>query len=266
MAQAIRSARKRRQDIRGALLISVVVLIVLGMSGLYVMWAISRPSIDPKTFCSTEGPNAVTVVLIDRTDALNAVQRQSLSNHLDTIVAELPRGGGIQLFTVRPFGELLKPASALMCSPGRGTSASRWLENPRLVERRWQERFQTPLQRAINDALTTQDAERSPLFEAIQSIAVTALSNTQQARHLVIVSDMLQNTDDLSQYNAIATFDTFRLTPYYRRIRADLAGVDVQVFYIRREGFHQGRAHIEFWQDYFADTGARLIRVASIDG
>jgi hypothetical protein len=227
-----------------------------------------RPEPNRTSFCLPDGPDHMMVVLIDRTDAINPVQRQSLQNHLDALVEQLPRYAGLEVFGVYAFGDLLQPIAALVCNPGRAKDASQWTENPTLIERRWSRGFIAPTKAAIGKALHSEDAQVSPLFEAIQSIAVTAFQPARAARtkRLIIVSDMLHNTTQLSQYGSSVSFDEFRRTPYYRKVRAELNGIEVQIFYLRRDTPAQGRQHIEFWQDYFNDMGARLTRVVSIEG
>jgi hypothetical protein len=83
-----------------------------------------------------------------------------------------------------------------------------------------------------------------------------------------VVSDMLEHGPEYSQYRGPLDFEALRSAPYYRRVRTDLQDVEVEIFYIRRNGAEgiQGARHVEFWQDFFIDQGATLIRVVSIQG
>jgi len=267
MSHPARRARRTTKNAVGWALLSVALVVLAGAVYLAITLA-GRPQPDPKSFCLPNGPEHLMVVLIDRTDAINPVQRQSLQNHLDGLVAALPRYGGVEVFAVRPFGDLLQPIAPLVCNPGRGQDANQWTENPRLIERHWAQGFVAPTKAAIEEALHAEDAQVSPLFEAIQSIAVTAFQAARTARkkQLILVSDMLHNTAEFSQYGSPVAFDEFRRMPYYRKVRADLTGIDVQILYLRRDTPTQGRRHIEFWQDYFNDMGAQVTRVTSIEG
>ena len=60
----------------------------------------------------------------------------------------------------------------------------------------------------------------------------------------------------------------YKSEPLYERVRANLKGVTAEIWYLRRDAGAavQGRAHIAFWSDYFADQGASLDRVVQIEG
>ena len=91
--------------------------------------------------------------------------------------------------------------------------------------------------------LTTPASDESPIFESIQSIAVRAfgaLPESNKDRRLVIASDMLQNTPEYSQYHGIGSFEEFKRSQYYRRVRADLRGVEVELYYFAEESASPG--------------------------
>jgi hypothetical protein len=79
---------------------------------------------------------------------------------------------------------------------------------------------------------------------------------------------MLQHTPEHSHYNAMTSFQAFRLSPHYRRVRTDLRGIEVEIMYVRRETKPsvQGQKHIEFWQQYITDMGGILTHVVSLEG
>ncbi len=108
-------------------------------------------------------------------------------------------------------------------------------------------------------------------MESIQSVALTAFTG-RKLKHLkkrfVIISDMLHNTSEFSHYTGELDFDKIHRSPYYLKVRANLEGIDVIIFYVRRETPRkiQGRRHIEFWQQYFLDQSAVVKRVLRIEG
>src|SRR5207245_422909 len=87
-------------------------------------------------------------------------------------------------------------------------------------------------------------------------------------KHLVIVSDLLQNVPGkLNMYRSLPSFDDFRSTTYYKQIRTDLKDVHVFAVYINRPLVPgQGRQHIEFWERYFFDQRAVLDSVVQLFG
>src|SRR3546814_13411971 len=110
----------------------------------------------------------------------------------------------------------------------------------------------------------------SPIMESIQSIAVSAFQGFggDGAKRLIIASDMLQHGADYSQYGGKLDFAQFRQSAQYRKLRADLRGIEVEVFYLRRETRKsaQGAAHVQFWRDYLEDLGGRLTHVVALEG
>jgi len=244
--------------------------IVGGAVGLRYWVQQSRAGIDPKTKCFEKGTKALTAVLIDQSDPLSLIQREDVRNRLLAIRNELAMGERLEIFTVgRPQDELLRPVWA-GCNPESGEGKDGWTENPRRIEEWRQKHFIEPSDSAIADALEPRTSGDSPIMEAIQSVAISSFQPLKNGAHkrLVIVSDMLQHTESLSQYRIRDSLDAFRKRPAYQKVATGLGGVSVVILYIRREQAAgiQGRAHMEFWQEFFSQLGARVDRVVSIAG
>ena len=220
--------------------------------------------------CPVSGISGLTVLLVDTTDPLTAVQEADLRNHLEQVKDMLPKHSALDVYTVSQLNDgLLKPLGARVCNPGDGRDVSVLTSNPRLIKEKWDQRFSQPLEALFTKMLATPSADESPIFESIQSIAVTAfgsLPDSTTTRKLIVVSDMLQNVPEYSQYKQLGNFEDLRRTQYYRRISADLRGVEVELYYLRRENGLQGTKHIEFWQQYFKDAGATLVHVVALQG
>jgi hypothetical protein len=247
-----------------------LLLVLVGTYVYFSSWG--SPPLDVATLCPKKGPQALTVILVDRTDPLTAVQQQALRQRLHGIKDDMARYEGLTVYSVGPVDhELLRPEIPRLCNPGRGTDIHPAIGNPRLVERTWQERFSAPLDRLFDELLKPHKARTSPIMESIQSVAVTAFQGRQISkisRRLVIVSDMLQHSTEYSQYDAIRSFETFRQSPYYHQVRTDLRGIEVEILYVRRTTRHrvQGKGHIEFWQHYIRDMGGVLTHVVALEG
>jgi hypothetical protein len=79
-----RRANRRGDDIRkGAPLIVIAALLLAGLIGAYGFVASNRVDLDAETGCPTSGPSAITAILFDRTDPINAKQKLYLENKLD---------------------------------------------------------------------------------------------------------------------------------------------------------------------------------------
>jgi hypothetical protein len=273
MANSIRRRRQRAKNQTGLWLIIGVLGVLAALLTTYIVIKQRHVKLNKETLCPTDGPRELTVILIDRTDPLTTVQQADLRKRLDNLKNQTARYGGIALYTVAPIGnKLLQPEGQLICNPGRGKDIDPKIGNPKLVEQKWHERFSAPLDQLFDKQAQPGQAAVSPLMESIQSVAIANLQRfhgREFPRRLVIVSDMLQYMPSkLSQYKEIIPFQMFRESSYYRQVRTDLSGVEVEIVYVRRDTQRhvQGKAHIVFWQKYIADMGGILTRVISLQG
>lgn len=269
--KSARASRKRRDDLLGLVILGSVFIVFAIGYGMYSKAKKAQVPLDSVTLCPLDGPSGVTVLLIDRTDPLGPVQTADLRQHLLRIRDGLPLYEGIEIYSIGPVvNEVLSEEGPMLCNSGRAEDVDSLTANPRLTEKRWKERFAEPLQKVFDKLLEAGHDERSPIMESIQSVSVTAfgsLSPKAKHRRLIIASDMLQNTEALDQYKGdIIPFSQFKTTAEYKRLRTDLQGVEVEILYFERNVSPQGRKHIEFWQEYFADSGAKLVRVTRIQG
>ena len=105
MVRSVRQRRKQKQDRLGVALIALVVLTVVGGTIGFVYLKQTRVVLDEVTLCPQQGPRALTVVLVDATDRLEAVQQLALRQHLEEIKDSVERYGALQIYAVGPIGE-----------------------------------------------------------------------------------------------------------------------------------------------------------------
>jgi len=268
-AQLTRARRRARQTAKGVVLLAVVVTIALCIAGLRWWVGRQRPTLNTATLCPERGPRGLTVVLIDRTESLSALQAEALRHQLERVKDNLPPLHAIEVYSLVPMsGSLLKASGARVCSPPRPESGL--TANPTRAQQLWDTRFSQPLQAVFEALLQPHDEPSSPILESIQSVSVTAFDAVGKdiPRRLIVASDMLQNTAEFSQYQDRRTFVDLRSTAYYSRVRSSLPGVQVQILYVRRHQHAtvQGATHVAFWEEYFSDCGATLDSVISLPG
>lgn len=243
-----------------------------------VVWAAMATSggtrFDEATLCDTKGPTAVTVVLIDATDSITAVQKAAIANRLERVVSQLSANERLAIYEIAPGRNLLEPTFS-MCRPVSPDEVSELTGNKRVANERFEERFKPAVAEALASLLTRQSAEQSPIMEAVQAASVRSLqandlrpSNDAAPKRLVVVSDMLQNGPAGSHYGGAPDFSIYRDSPQYDRFVSDLTGVDVVVLYLRRDdgAATQGRDHIDFWSRWFAAQGGTLSNAIPIEG
>jgi hypothetical protein len=228
----------------GLVLVGTVILVLAFGFYLLIVTRESHVALDPETYCPKAGPHAVTAVIVDTTDALNLVQRTDLMNEIEKLIAAVPRFAALEIYAVGPVEEEPPQPVFRKCNPGRAAEISEWTGNPTMVERDWREGFREPLEKVLARMLTASEAASSPILESIQWVTINALTSpgrSELPRRLVVVSDLLQYTAGLSHYQGVGEFATFAQTPYYRRIRAPLDGVTVDLLMVRRDTQRRSR-------------------------
>jgi hypothetical protein len=255
--------------IAGAAVIALI-LIGAGVALSVKSQAIAVPT-DAATLCPTKRPlSEVVVILLDVSDRFSDPQRIQIQNHLARLRDSVPRFGLVEVYTVDRLRRRLTEPVLHLCNPGTGADLSRVYQNPDLAKKRW-EGFAGKLTADIDSQTSAAPMKTSPIFEAIQATAVRTFGKPEYdglPKRLVIVSDLLQNVPGkLSMYAGVPSFEAFKTTPYFSRVRADLKDVSVQVYYLARgDVAEQNRAHLAFWKSYFKSQGAAVKSVDKVFG
>lgn len=226
---------------------------------------------DPATLCPTKRPLAeVAIILLDVSDQFSEPQRLQIQNHLARFRDSIPRFGLVEVYTVDRLRRRVTEPVSHLCNPGTGSDLNRIYQNPDLAKKRW-DGFARKLTGDINRQIASPALASSPIFEAIQASALRTFGKPEYdgvPKRLLIVSDLLQNVPGgLSMYAGVPSFGSFKTTPYFSRVRADLEGVSVVAYYlVRPEVSKQDGAHVAFWEAYFASQGAELEAVEKVFG
>ena len=85
---------------------------------------------------------------------------------------------------------------------------------------------------------------------------------------LVLVSDMLENAPDYSQYGGDLTYGRFKSSRAYKRLQTDLHGAEVTIYYIQRTSAKPFNSadHIRFWVDWIRDNKGRFKQASKLQG
>jgi hypothetical protein len=242
-----------------------------------VMWA--RPIIGPDNCVYRDkrflrrGPTDQTVILVDQSEALTDTHRRFALSFIKDYVADDARfsvRSRIALFT---FSKLnfesqgspsFRPASDLCRPPSQGNEL---YENNRRITKDFYLRFLIPVTTALEQSLTTEVGERSPILETLQLISRSQEIEDGGRKTLILVSDMLQNTAGFSHYRERRSYADFVQSGFASDVKADFRDWNVMVVYLRRyrdRQLQQG-AHVDFWQRYFHDAGGNITRWAGVD-
>lgn len=197
-------------------------------------------------------PPAVYVILIDQTDPIQPLGQQSILNTVLTSVRaalegpesdEAARNALVEVWTfsndgknVTVVGEVRVATQQVLsvCNPG---AAGEWDKLYRNVEvvRRQHSRFYSSLEDTLRSSLNFPEAKQSPVVEAIYAIGVQVFSRPNAVgakKHLLLVSDLLQNTQNLSMFSGRPRFDKWISTSQAQKALPSLPDVKVKAFVI----------------------------------
>lgn len=251
---------RRRKDTRRA--ITILAIAVVAIIGVGVLVFMTRtPTLDPDTGCiaGQAVPSEHTVVLIDQTDPLTRTQ---IAYVKALILAEYDRLHTYGELSIR--GVRSDPDDAgqtfSRCRVRRGGEVMGVASNPEMIEAAFKRTVGDALNNYLNGLRDVPTAPHSPIMEAVDSVVDGAdFGATVKARRLVLVSDMAQNSDLVSEYRGPGS----GLDPDARAketLTRDLHGVAVRIHYVRRPALAaiQTSAQRDFWRQWFEGQGASV--------
>ena len=250
--------------------IAIVVVLVGTVGFFYVQSVLGNRTLDDETLCPSQ-IERVTAVLVDVTDPMNTPQRQDFRNQLDRLLGQIERYEKLIIVKVDPVGESLLVPIITRCNPGSGADVSEVDGNPKKLQRMHQEGFVEPMETAFDTLMEASSADRSPVMESVQSIA---LSEFQKAglegaeKRLIIASDLLQNTDRVSFYRGLPDAAEFIQNQNFHRVSTDLSGVEVELWMLQRDDSSQTQpiALPTFWERIIGEQGGQVTRVYRVSG
>lgn len=241
-------------------------LVAVGVSFFYINRTVAPDKI---TLCPQSGPLGHVVVLVDITDPYKFIQREAFSVALKKLASEAILEG--HLLSIYALGESFEANARPVferCNPGIGEGKSELTANLRRIEERHRKEFEEPIL-ALNDALTpSNSADFSPIFEMFQLVSINAFRahGIDGPRSMIVYSDMLPNTGEFSMFKALPDYRQFIDTPYGQRTRTDLKNVKVELNYLMNYPHLQTRKQLNFWEQYFEQSGASVISVKTLEG
>ena len=246
-------------NMKAVAIVSVAALLLGSVFFLSQKFENDRQKTDKITFCQEGALPEVTAILVDHTDNFTPVQHEALRKYLRDAALSVKKTGMVQLYDVDSTRKSILEPKFFLCNPGSDDDLENALaRRASTVRFNYEETFVKKLDEILGELLTAKASKESPIMESIQSVEVTAFAGKDRAaskKTLIIVSDLLEFTHDLSLYNKAPDFETFKKTIEWRNIHADMRGVTVKVLYIRRDK-GQSTDLLSFWQRYFEGQGA----------
>lgn len=185
-----------KKDKQGVAILLAVCFIFLSLSVWAYRLKASSDQYDHDTLCRNDGAYTRLKVLIDKTDPISKQDQERLAALIRRIKDQLAANERLSLFVLDETGTYSPAPVFDMCNPGRGNQANSLYENPRMVQKRFDEQFQGPLETVLVNLLRPGVAPQSPILESI----IALKGSTSQPERMIVVSDMLQNSGTLSFY------------------------------------------------------------------
>lgn len=262
-----RKTRRQRRMRQQALVNFTIVAILIAAVTYFVMS--NRPGhYDERTLCviSDQLPPH-TAIILDKTDEYSKIQSDLIAAAIRRAGDRLTIGERLTLFELDADGKFDPRGRFSLCNPGRGAQVNPLFSNPQQIEERYLQRFEGPLDEVLVDLVEPKEAPSSPILEALARLAQTEnFSPDAPARRIVIVSDMLQNSETFSAYGgggslpedlapAIDTADAI-----LRKFGDNLRGVDLEIRLIPRDRQvdMQRGALKNYWDEIFRELGVSV--------
>lgn len=263
-------ARRQAETRNGLMKIAGGFAVVALVAVIWFQVSSSRRDLNPDTLCPAE-PESITVLIVDVTDPMNMPQRQDFQNQLAALRNSIPRYGQLIVAKVDATGDKLISPVIVKCNPGTAADENESTGDPKAVQRKHDTEFVAPLDAAFSSISQASGADQSPILESVQSVALTELLTPTAAdkpRKIVLVSDLLQNTSDISFYGDLPDAGSFTTSAPFRRVRTDLRNVDVELWMLERgdAATTQPRALVDLWDQIIAKQGGTVSRAYNVSG
>ena len=258
---------------KGKIVLVVGLVAFLVCAAVAVAWYALSPKqeLDQVTGCPMEkgsiAPVSHTVVLVDETDPLTAIQADFFEAQMEQTVREMPAGGLLSVYTITEDPAESRKPLIEVCKPRDGSDANALTENERKMQKRFKKSFAEPVRQLVDElAAARSPGEASPIMEAIQFVSVNSFKkrDVQGERRLILFSDMLQNTKAFSLYESSPSIERFKKSDYAAQTKTYLPGVDVSLYYFATRPELQGYPNVDFWKAYFKGAQARVDTVVPV--
>lgn len=261
--------REQRKKLGAILTVVAVVAIIFAGGGWFLLEKSKMQSVD-ENLCPPQ-PTEFTAVIVDVTDPLTLAQRQDLRNRLDQLRKAVPVNGEIAFFKVDTTNAKLLRPILTRCNPGTSADFSEVDRDLKRIQATYDDKFEAPLVQAYENIFSASGSNRSPILQSIQSVNLTELQTARaqgKPKQIVLISDLLQNTGNLSFYGRLPSPEQVLANPDFRAASTNLAGVRVKLWMLQRPDFKQTqpRGLPDLWSILLQEEGAVSVKAERISG
>ena len=224
--------RKRSGDLIGYIIMGLVTLICISIAYFFFSNESKKIKIDPITFCPKDKKERFgkTVALLDLTDPLNKAQKEFFLKEIEALKNIIPKHHSLTIYTLDEELDLNKSRKITMCNPGTLEDIESTYDkisiNPKEIKIKWEEGFSEQISDTVNNIIFQNASQNSsPVMEMFQLIALNEFKGFSGTdNEIIILSDMIQNTDGISMYqNNLPSFSTFKKSEYFSKVKTNLS-------------------------------------------
>jgi glutathione peroxidase-family protein len=268
MPRKSRQARSRQRS--NLLWASLALLVVIAISaGTVWWWSHQKAPLDADSMCPSDGPLGHHVLLVDTTDPLNETQKAAVDLIVRRLVEkETPPGYLLSVFVLGDNFKLDAKPLVELCNPGDAQGHSQLTENLKQIQRRYRDRFIQPLLAQTEQMMRNEPARESPILEMLQMVHLNALAkrDVNGPRQVIVLSDLMQHSKQLSMYRDVPNYDAFAQSDYGHKTRISFKDTDVQIWLIQNANGAKQKVVVDFWQRYFKDNDATSVNLERLPG
>jgi len=268
MRKPIAQQRRDRADFRRALILGVIVVAAVAAIVYYKATG-EEDRLDKMLCLEKAGPKGHVILLVDKTDPLTFTQAKAFNLLLTNLSSRTLVGEG-ELLSVFVLGEDFRDTAEPIfekCNPGDGKDKDPLKNTLSLWKERYEKEFVRPLLSLESEMKSITPGKYSPILQMLQVVAIRfAKHDVRGSKRLIIVSDMLQNSPELSFFKSTPNFKEAQKQPSFSRLRAKLHGVNVTVQLLLHNPQLQKDPLARFWEEYFREMGGTLQKIEALPG
>ncbi len=280
--------RRTRKQLPKLIAASTLLTVCTAGMGVLVMQSIGKQVAD-EYGCFEADYQQQTAVFVDASEPRwDVTQGRSLQTYFHQLYDELDFNERLSVYTTEgdQVASVVSPRFSVCGqarTPGELVSVNASEAQAGYLKRQKERLFETVLRPQLDQLLSqAPDQSRRQLYESPvmeMILAVSRSAKLESGDRLVVVSDMIQNSESARFCrikNDMPRFSAFKKRRIYRdRLKpASLSGVGIETLMLMREGYGQGGLQYcsseeelrNFWRGYFKDNGAsdaQFIRIRS---
>ena len=270
MNRESREERRTKARRRAKTFAVVAVLSVASLMG--ILWTQQGEDLDHQGCPKKTGPSREVVVLLDTSDPLGDKHKAELRRILREMTSPaasgrhdaiaVRKGERVTLYRLESTGVPERPI-AQICHPGGNPEEKQRFEELTkgtvITEWRWEQ-----FVRVIEAMFPAEEHEAQPSSPILETIAVITARHASSRRaeknskptHLIVISDLLQNTGMLSHYMPYPNPEEIP-----RELNTDLSRIEVSLFRLERHKYesYQTPEHYYWWTDWVEAMGGKVL-------